>query len=124
MLIDPRPIAKLHPLILEAATDDPLALVRKGRHLIAALMDELMRESEAVPDILDLANASDAIRAKAVEKAVSLSTRAQAAKNLATALTALTAQVGKKREADLAADRAGEGSEWGEDLQYKGGKAN
>ncbi|MBB4262662.1 hypothetical protein [Bradyrhizobium sp. CIR3A] len=110
-------MSKLNHLILEAATTDPLALVRKGRHLIAALMDELLRETETAPDLLDIASASDATKAKALERAISLSTRAQAAKNLATALTALTVQAGgKKKEAELAAERAGEDSEWGTDL--------
>lgn len=111
---------------LPADASSNVKLIERGRRIILALMSELEAVSENSSILLELSEllsgetedegAMQRVRAL-LEKVISLPARAQAAKNLASALAMLRdAAPGKKKEAEEAAKTAGQGSSWGDDL--------
>jgi hypothetical protein len=112
---------RISPRIEQAAFEVP-TLASKGRQIILLLMDELETETANPVLLAELIDAETdcertAIRRRLLQKAVSLPVRAMAAKNLATALVALTTVPGKKAQARLDAEEAAKDeTDWGGDL--------
>lgn len=110
--------------VVQAANAKPTELVKRGRNIILALMSELETETgniHLLEELIEIDTADEKApyrRRQALQKAVSLPVRAQAAKNLATALRTLAdAAPGKKEQADDDAKNAGQGSDWQDDLE-------
>lgn len=93
-------------------------LVEKGRGLILNLMAELEVENANVnmlAELVEIETAEDrgVHRRRILEKALSLPTRAQAAKNLAAALSTLRdAETGKKEQRQANAEAASSGGKF------------
>lgn len=105
-------------------------LTRRGRNLILDLMAELEflnRNHQTLADIIETyvsGEKDDGIRAKLM-RSLDHETRAKTANNLATALAKLNdAAPGKKEQAEQAAKTAGQGSGWGDDLEFEGSRPN
>ncbi len=121
-----RPQALRTPLSLD--TTDPKAIVGRGRNLVLRLLDELdtvTTHPGELEEIIEIATASDKDdrRRSAMLKAISLPSRANTVKALALAYKTLAdagAPLGKKEAAAGAAETAGEGTGWGDDLAPAG----
>lgn len=117
--------------IIPAAASDVGAIIGRGRNLIVRLMDELDVCTTHIGELEQMIEAEtekdkDPRRRNALYKAVDLPVRAGAIKNLANALKTLNEAktVGKKEQAKEAADTAGDGTEWGDDLNVPGSRPN
>lgn len=105
-------------------------LVKRGHGIILALMAELEVENSNInllAELVEIETAEDRSphRRHALQKALSLPIRAQAAKNLASALSTLRdAAPSKKDEAQANAKTAGQETGWGDDLAFRGGPPN
>lgn len=114
------------PSAADVSGTEPVELVKRGRGIILALMAELELETANVhllAELVEIETAEDKTphRRRALQKALSLPVRTQAAKNLATALATLRdAAPGKKDQQAEAAKNAGQGSEWSDDLEFEG----
>lgn len=80
--------------LADAAMAEPAELVKRGRGIILALMSELEIETANIhllAELVEIETAEDSgpNRRRALQKALSLPVRTQAAKNLATALASL-----------------------------------
>ena len=117
--VDPSPAAAPSPTMVKAA-DGSIDLAKSGKALLEMLMQELHLAS-AHPDFLEQVIAEETHgdrspkRRQLLLRIVSLPTRIQAARNLASALALIAeAGPGKKQQRDEDAKTAGEGSEWGD----------
>ena len=120
----PRSAAEPVRTPLSVDTTDPKAIVGRGRNLVLRLLDELdtltTRPGE-LEEMIEVDTAADESprRREAMMKAISLPVRANTIKALALAYKTLAdagAPLGKKESADAAAQSAGEGTGWGDDL--------
>jgi transposase-like protein len=127
---DPQQTRRAAPIIVSVidiatAGFEPADLIERGRKILLGLMAELETEAanlDLLRELIETETVRDTTphRRRILEKVLSLPTRAQAAKNLASALAVLRGiGPGKKDQARLAADRAVEDSPWGSDLDFK-----
>ncbi len=109
---------------LTPATADPKAIVGRGRNLVLRLLDELDTVTTCPGELEEMILRETAAdenprRREAMMKAISLPSRANTVKALALAYKTLAdagAPLGKKEAAAGAAETAGEGTGWGDDL--------
>jgi hypothetical protein len=124
----PRDADEPSETIQKAARTDPHVLADDTLDVLSRLKDELDAVTTHVgelEDMIEAATKDDARARGAMMRAVSLSTRILAAKNLALALRTLQeAQPGKKEQRRQAAETAGMGSLWGDDLDVDFARAN
>jgi hypothetical protein len=110
--IDPSSTAVEPPAFEDVAGSEPGELVKRGRGIILALMAELEVETANVhllAELVEIETAEDKTphRRRALQKALSLPVRTQAAKNLSTALATLRdADDGKKAQRQATAEAA------------------
>lgn len=109
-------------------TLDPKEIAKQGLGLIGRMLDELNATTSRIGELDDMIISAtegdpDSRRRTAMRRAVDLPSRAVVLKNLAAAAKALTeskdsaaAGTGKKEQAAAAAETAGQGSDWGDDL--------
>ena len=117
-----RPQTLRTPLTL--VTTDPKAIVGRGRNLVLRLLDELDTVTTCPGELEEMIERETAAdenprRREAMMKAISLPSRANTVKALALAYKTLAdagAPLGKKEAAAGAAETAGEGTGWGDDL--------
>ena len=104
--------------------------VKEGRLVLDLLLAELKAEAVHIGFLDEIVEEEAAgnkspKRRMAIEKALSLPVRMQAAKTYALALATLTsAGPGKKEQAQDAAQTAGRGTDWNDDLNAGGFGAN
>ena len=108
--------------ILRAAATDTGTIVDRGRSMADRFIDELSAVTSHIGELEEMIEAETAgdknpKRREAMYRAIELPMRSQVLKNIATAVrTFAEAAPGKKEEAQRAADTAGEGTDWGDDL--------
>jgi hypothetical protein len=124
----PRDADEPSETIQKAARTDPHVLADGTLDVLSRLKDELDAVTTHVGELeamIEAATKDDARARGAMMRAVSLPTRILAAKNLALALRTLQeAQPGKKEQRRQAAETAGMGSLWGDDLEVDIARAN
>lgn len=117
----PQNLPAIPEIVVEAASK-PLSIARRGRDIVERLLDELDAMTSHLGELEDMIidetrGDKDSRKRNAMLRAISHGTRTMAAKNLALALrTYDEAAPGKKQQAQEAAETAGVGTEWGDDL--------
>lgn len=119
------------PAVITAAASDVGSIISRGRNLVVRLMDELEAATTHIGELETMietvtAGDKDPRARNALYKAVDLPVRAGALKNLANALKTLneSKNTGKKEQAQEAANTAGAGTEWGDDLDAPSSRPN
>lgn len=128
-------VVPVPPRLAAFADLDQKTIAANGLGLALRMMSELDATTSRVGELDEMITAetegdTDGRRRAALQRAVDLPTRSVVLKNLAAAIKTLvdakepSAGAGKKEQAAAAAETAGQGSGWGDDLAPRNGALN